>query len=99
MSDSSAGSKTAAHINHETQTEGSITWSMVIVGLLMIGGAVFLYNVFDNFEKEGGSVRMPAIAILMYKIGGKWLVSIFVALMGILVTAGGFTSGSDEEEN
>jgi hypothetical protein len=53
---------------------------------------------FDNLEREGGTVRMNAIVILLYNIGGKWFASIVVALIGLVALITGFNGSSSGEE-
>lgn len=65
-------------------------WGTLAFGILLIAGACFLYYTFDNLEKEGGSVRMNWILIMLYELGGKWTASIVVALLGgLMIYSGG----------
>lgn len=91
-------SNASPYVSPYEQPDKSISWGSVGFGLLMIGVAFFLYYTFDNLEKEGGSVRMNAIVILLYNIGGKWLASIVVALIGIGTMIAGFNGTSAGEE-
>ena len=86
--------------NIQTQAKTKISWGTVIFGLAATVFSFYLYSMFDDFEKSGGSIRMPVIVILIYKIGGKWLASIFIGLMGLLTMVGGFIgNGFDDREN
>jgi hypothetical protein len=109
---SNAGAKTGAFPGSEAssytnsynspsyaQPEKSISWGSVGFGLLMIGVAFFLYYTFDNLEREGGSVRMNVLFILLYNIGGKWLAAIVVALIGIGTMIAGFNGSSLDDKD
>ncbi len=61
----------------------------IVMGLLMIAGAVWLYTYFSGFEERGGSMRMNVILLALYKLGGKWLACGLVAAVGIAVTVVG----------
>ena len=51
-------------------------------GVFMIAAGIGLYFYFDNFEKEGGRIRMNAIILLIYNFLGKW------GVLGILSGGG-----------
>ncbi len=55
----------------------------------MIVGAAWLYTYFSGAEARGGSIRMNVILLLLYNIGGKWLVCGLAAAVGIAVTVVG----------
>ncbi len=72
----------------ENQKEES-PWSNIAYGLIMIAGGIFLYNMFDNLEKEGGSMKINWIFALAYKLGGKWTVASIISLLGVIFTYSG----------
>lgn len=95
---SNSNSPSAAYVSpYRTEPEKSISWGSVLFGLLLIGVSFFLYSTFDDLERNGGSVRMNVIVIALYNIGGKWLASIVVAVIGIVVTIAGFSGSADSE--
>ena len=96
---SNTSSSTGSYASPYAQPEKSISWGSVLFGLLMIGGAFFLYYTFDNLEREGGSVRMNVLFILLYNIGGKWLAAIVLALIGIGTMIAGFNGSSLEDKD
>jgi hypothetical protein len=63
--------------NEKTSPLAQIGW-----GVVLIAAGIILYFVFDNFEKEGGRMRMNAIVLLVYNIAGKW------GVMGLLSGGG-----------
>ena len=44
------------------------------LGLMALYGSVDLFVKFTHFETTGGTMRLNRYFILLYKIGGKWLV-------------------------
>jgi hypothetical protein len=63
---------------------GNIGWG---VFLIVIG--VVLYFVFNNWEQEGGRMKMNAIVLLVYNFLGKWgVLGIFGGLGAILTLMG-----------
>jgi hypothetical protein len=57
-------------------------WAPVLVGLGIIGAGFAEYSQFAKAELYGRSVRDHAMIILLYKIGGKFTVLAFFALIG-----------------
>jgi hypothetical protein len=55
-------------------------WLALIGGLIMLGGAVWVYLDLTAFEAEGGTRRVNVIVKVLYTYLGKWGV---VALMAV----------------
>lgn len=57
-------------------------WAPVLVGAGVIAGGIAEYSQFAKAELYGRTVRDHAMIILLYKIGGKFTVLAFFALIG-----------------
>lgn len=66
-------------------------WGTLVFGLLMIAGAVWIYWYFGKLEAEGGEVRMPAIAWLLYDLVGRTGLAAIAALIGAFATWAGIS--------
>jgi len=84
--------------------KGSSGCSNVFWGLLFILIGVAGCIVFNKLEREGGSVRMPAVVILAYKMLGKWgVLGVFgglgalMTLLGVARMASGSPAPTTEE--
>ena len=68
----------------ESSGWGNVFWGVVFV-IVGIAGCI----VFNKLEREGGSVRMPAVVILAYKMLGKWgVLAVFGGLGGLMTLMG-----------
>lgn len=73
-----------------TSGEGeSSPWGQLGWGLFMIAAGVVLYFMFDNWEQEGGSRRMNALVLLLYKLMGKTGVAVVFSGIGLLMSVAG----------
>jgi hypothetical protein len=61
----------------------------IVVGLLMIGSAAWLYTYYTSFEGPPRLDRMHTVPLILYRIGGKWLTCGLITALGIAVTAVG----------
>lgn len=64
-------------------------WGTLLGGLFLVAVGIGLYFVFDNFEREGGRMRMNAIVLLIYNTLGKYGVLGVISGLGALMTAMG----------
>lgn len=64
-------------------------WGTLVLGILMIVGAGWIYWYFGKLEAEGGSVRMPAIAWAIYGAIGRTGLAGVVGLLGAVFMFGG----------
>jgi hypothetical protein len=74
---------------------GTLFYAAIFL-LIGIGG----YVMFDKLEREGGSVRMPALAILAYKMLGKYgVLAVFGGIGGLMTISGiaGLVSGEKSD--
>jgi hypothetical protein len=73
-----------------SELDQSSPLSLIIIGILMLAGVWWMYSAFNNLEATGGSVSMPAIAVILYKIFGKWALVGLVGFVGFFCTLLGF---------
>lgn len=66
-------------------------WGTLGFGILMIAGAGWIYWYFGKLETEGGQVRMPAIAWLLYDMVGRTGLAAIAGLIGALATWAGIS--------
>ena len=59
-------------------------WKTFLFGLVCLLLAAFFYGVFSDLEASGGTRRFPRILIVLYDIGGKWLVASVLGVFGVL---------------
>ena len=69
-------------MSYDLDEDQSNPWLLLIVGVAMFALAWWTHSAFTKMELSGGSLRMPAIAVLLYQIFGKW------ALVGIFAIVG-----------
>lgn len=62
--------------------------SNLLGGLFLIAIGIGGYFLFNHLETNGGSMRIPVIAIGLYNLIGKW------GILGIFAVLGGFLAGS-----
>jgi hypothetical protein len=64
-------------------------WHNVLGGLGCFAAAGVTYWYFADFEASGGTRTINAVAALLYKLGGKGLVSGLIAATGLAVFGNG----------
>jgi hypothetical protein len=97
LSGSQSYSKSYSYSNPNVSSEKLIVWKTVFSGLAMIAFSGFLFYILNNIEQKGGSVTMPLILIVIYKLFGKWVLSSLFGLIGLIMLAMGF-SGTDLDD-
>ena len=86
----------------EAQKKDEPWWLALLGGLIMLGGAVWVYIDLTAFETEGGTRRINWIVAFLYNNLGKWGVVGLMALGGLGATAVGISqlmaklSGGDD---
>jgi hypothetical protein len=65
--------------------------TFLVLGLLMTAGSVFVFWDLAEWEADpnGGAKSMNWFAALLYRIGGKWLLSAAVLAVGVILTVAG----------
>jgi hypothetical protein len=64
----------------------SAWWSNLVIAVLMLAGAGWMYYDLTKLEAEGGTRRVRSIVKAVYELGGKWaVVGIFLALAALFV--------------
>ncbi len=58
-------------------------WLALLGGLIMLGGAIWVYLDLTAFEAAGGTRRVNAIVTLLYNYLGKWGVVGLMAVGGL----------------
>jgi hypothetical protein len=71
-------------------------WKTFLFGLVCLLLAAFFYSVFSDLEASGGTHRFPRILIVLYDIGGKWLVAAVLGVFGVLGVGFGVKQWIDE---
>ncbi|MCJ8328931.1 MAG: hypothetical protein HRT89_01730 [Lentisphaeria bacterium] len=67
-------------------TQGENPIAGIFAGLFLIGLGAGLYYLFYLLESGGiGSIRLPGIIIIAYKLSGKWIVSGLVGILGVFL--------------
>jgi hypothetical protein len=66
-----------------TGPQGWSPWVDIGIGLFMCFGSVFLFFYLAHQEATGEAFSMNAIAVLLYNVGGKWLLSGLAAVIGV----------------
>ncbi|WP_447642811.1 MULTISPECIES: hypothetical protein [Chitinophagaceae] len=69
--------------------ESMMKYQYPLYGLGMIAFGVYLFFKLSAFEQSGGSMSLHWFFYYAYQLGGKWLVSAILCLIGALFT---FTS-------
>jgi hypothetical protein len=65
-------------------------WVHLACGLVMTFGSAFLYWDLSEWEAHPDESRsMPWLAVLLYRIGGKWLLSGLALAIGVFLTIEG----------
>ena len=62
--------------------------TFLILGMVMTAGSVFVFWDLAEWEADptGGTKSMHWLAALLYRIGGKWLLSALVLAVGVILT-------------
>ena len=75
--------------NSKESAEEDNPWATLFWGAILIAAGVGLYFYFGHLEQEGGSVRMNAIILAIYKVAGKTGILVILGGLGGLMTAMG----------
>ena len=64
-------------------------WEFLVPGVLFLLGSVFAWWYLSDLEAQPGAhrLRLPSVAVHLYKWGGKWAIVLFVAGIGVLFSA------------
>ncbi len=65
-------------------TSGDKWWQSMLFAVVLLGGGVWLFKVFNDLEQKGGQIRMNVVIIAIYKVLGKWGVLGVMLLGGIV---------------
>ena len=69
--------------------EESSPWGTLFWGVVLIAAGVGGYFFFDHFEREGGSARIPAVILIVYKVLGKYgVLGVFSGIGALMSFAG-----------
>ncbi len=66
-------------------------WALGL-GVFSFAAAAFLYWQITEIEASGGTIRMKSILVLLYRIGGKWLLCLPFVISGSFFIAAGIRS-------
>jgi len=69
----------------QTTRKPSRWWELVIYAAFCFGVATYYLSEITTLEISGGSIKIPLLLMLPYKIGGKW------GLVGILGAIGAYS--------
>jgi hypothetical protein len=58
---------------------------LAAVVLLVVLGSIIIYQYIDEKERQGGTLRMNWLAILIYDLLGKWGVTLLAVVVGVSV--------------
>jgi hypothetical protein len=64
-------------------------WGMLIVGVLSLLGAAWLFAQLEGLEQTGGEMRIHWAIAIAYNLGGKWGAAGLVGVVGIGLLLGG----------
>jgi hypothetical protein len=70
-------------MDEEDRTRG---WAFLLVGIICLVAAAYMYYKFNAMQRSGGSIRLPAILVLIYEALGKWGAVGVTALFGAIAT-------------
>ncbi len=65
-------------------------YAMIILGLVVLGLAAFLYMQFEQLEQEGGEMKTHAIIALLYENFGKVITTGLLAIAGLALAFTGW---------
>ncbi|MCI0378470.1 MAG: hypothetical protein L0215_12745 [Gemmataceae bacterium] len=60
-------------------------WEMLIIGLFLTGGAIFIWFYLSNLEQTPGPHRIHWLVAWLYNTGGKGLCVSVIAIPGVLI--------------
>ncbi|HJZ94266.1 MAG TPA: hypothetical protein VKE40_25600 [Gemmataceae bacterium] len=66
-------------------------WVFLACGLSMTFGSAYVYRYLADWEAnpDAGELSMHWLAALIYRLGGKWLLSALVLAVGFILTVTG----------
>ena len=59
-------------------------WEFFFPGVALLLGSIYAWWFLTELERQPGVYRLPSAAVLLYQLGGKWGVVLFVAGVGAL---------------
>lgn len=71
-------------MSYESDEGESGPWSLILIGVLIIGFSWWMFSIFSGLEQSGGTLRINWIVALLYKIFGKWVVVGLIGFVGAL---------------
>jgi len=74
--------------NSEETEEKQSPWISLLVGIIILAFAIYLFITLQQFENEGGEISLNWIIAIAYDIAGKWITSGILALIGLAITIG-----------
>lgn len=63
----------------------------ILIGVALIGYAVYAYFDITAWEKNGGSYKMPRMLMFVYELVGVWGVSTVITALGGYLIYNGLT--------
>lgn len=71
---------------------------MILYALGCYGAGALLFFIFYGIESSGSGATMPSWLVLLYNLGGKWLVAGVFAVLGTLCLIGAFVDFSKKDK-
>jgi hypothetical protein len=62
---------------------GEKWWQSMLWAAVLLGGGIWLFQMFDDMEHKGGSMRMNVLVVGVYRVLGKWGVLGLFAVLSI----------------
>ncbi len=85
-----AGSRaTFEYVNKNSARLWPALFFSVFLSLAFITGAFFYFKKLENWELNGGTIRMNSAEQLLYQLGGKWLNAGLVFFLGVFILIAG----------
>ena len=82
-------------VNLKKNTQSSDPWWLIVLlGLFLIGFAIFEYLSLAQFEQSGGDRKMVWLFAILYNNFGKWAVVLPFLLIGIYFVFDGLKQSS-----
>ncbi len=75
---------------------GDKWWIWLLAGIGLLGFAGYMFWDLTQFESTGGTRLEHQVIAGLYELGGKWLVSGFLGLVGVILLLVAFKSKSEE---
>jgi hypothetical protein len=66
------------------EDEGISPNTFILIGLAAYAAGAIVFFHLAHLEETGGRVSLPVAVALVYKLGGKWLLAAFMALVGTI---------------